>query len=198
MLTKAPGYDVYEYKLVLPLPEALENKIWQVRKEFGETYRYKPDPSRPHVTVARFTQWQLMEERICQKLRLIGMSAAPFKLEMKDYAAYPSHTIFIKVSTSEPMRLLLRSVKELQRLLKHDGEHKPFFPSDAAICIGRKLAPWQFEQGWKSYAHRQFTGRCIADSMLLLKRQQPGDAWQIVSRFDLENMPVRTMQTSMF
>ncbi len=66
------------------------------------------------------------------------------------------------------------------------------------ITIARKLLPWQYEKGWLEYSHRQFTGRFIADGMLLLKRPEGSFAWQLVQRFDFMNLPVNTTQGTLF
>ena len=68
-----------EYLLILNPHEELRNKVQQVKKEFYDAYH---DASRgaptalggkPHVTIVRFTQLALMEERIVQRLRTIAM-----------------------------------------------------------------------------------------------------------------------------
>jgi hypothetical protein len=61
------------------------------------------------------------------------------------------------------------------------------------------LKPWQYEQGWLEYAHRQFTGRFIADGMLLLKREAgTKTGLQVVRRFEFQDLPVTTKQGSLF
>ena len=165
MVLKTPGYTLNEYKLVIPLPDALEQKILGIRKDFGDQYQYRPDLHRPHLTLVMFSQLSMMEERIVQKLRSLSMVEAPFLMEMKDYGSFPSHTIFINVATKEPVKKLMRSVKEIQRLLRTDIEHKAHFLQDPMISVARKLKPWQYEKGWLEYSHRRFTGRCVADSM---------------------------------
>jgi len=52
--------------------------------------------------------------------------------------------------------------------------------------------PWQYEKGWLEYSNRSFTGRFIADGMLLLKRRAGDMAWQIAERFAFQNLPVAT------
>lgn len=192
------GYNLNEYKIVIPLPEHLEHKIHKLRLAFGEAFQYRPDPSRPHLTLAMFSQIEMMEERLMQKLRTIGMAASPFKLEMKDFGSFPSHTIFIHVTTKEPVRELVRSLREIQRMMRIDADHKPYFLSEPVISIARKLKPWQFEKGWLEYAHRQFTGRCVAESLLLLKRKGPSMPWQIIQRVELQALPVATVQQELF
>jgi len=64
--------------------------------------------------------------------------------------------------------------------------------------VARKLLPWQYEKGWLEYSHRHFTGRFIADSMLLLKRRMGERAYQIVQRLEFMNLPVSTKQGELF
>jgi 2'-5' RNA ligase len=198
MVLKTPGYTLNEYKLVIPLPDALEQKILGIRKDFGDQYQYRPDLHRPHLTLVMFSQLSMMEERIVQKLRSLSMVEAPVLMEMKDYGSFPSHTIFINVATKEPVKKLMRSVKEIQRLLRTDIEHKAHFLQDPMISVARKLKPWQYEKGWLEYSHRRFTGRCVADSMLLLKRAEGTSPWQIVQRFEFQNLPVQAKQQALF
>lgn len=66
------------------------------------------------------------------------------------------------------------------------------------LTIARKLLPWQYEQGWKEFSHLQFTGRFIADAMLLLRRPVGEMKYQIVRRFEFQNLPVSTVQGDLF
>ena len=85
-------------------------------------------------------------------------------------------------------------------------ENKPHFMNDPYIMVARKLLPWQYEKGWADYSHRHFSGRFIADGMLLLKRKltlsPDGNIsvgkYQIVRRFEFMNLPVATRQGELF
>ena len=141
----------------------------------------------------------MMEEKIVQRFQSIAMGATPFKVELKDYSAYPSHTIFINVTSKLPIQNLTRQLKEAQRLMRLNNQNKPHFMDEPHIGIARKLKPWQFEQGWQEYANRQFTGRFIADSMLLLKRKSgERSVFQIARRFEFQNLPVVTKQGNLW
>jgi hypothetical protein len=61
-----------------------------------------------------------------------------------------------------------------------------------------KLQPWQYEKGWLEYSNRHFTGRFIADGMLLLRRPIGEMKYQIVQRFEFQNLPVTTKQGELF
>jgi 2'-5' RNA ligase len=203
-----------EYMLILNPHEELRGRIHQVKKEFYDAYQAPAAlGGKPHLALVRFTQLALMEERIIQRLRVIAMGYCPFKVELKDFGSFPSHTIYIQVTSKLPIRGLLTEIREIQRLMKPDKDHRPQFIEEPHIPIARKLLPWQYEKGWQEYGNRSFTGRFIADGMLLLKRQggDSGDgqssgsrnswasrAWQISERFAFQNLPVATKQGQLF
>jgi len=188
-----------EYLLVLNPHEELRNRILQVKKEFYDSYQAPTAQwGKPHVAIAKFTQLALMEERIVQRLKTIAMGYCPFKVELKDFGSYPSHSIFINMISKLPIRGLVKEVREIQSLMKLDKEHKPHFIDEPQLMIAHKLLPWQYEKGWQEYSHRHFTGRFIADCMLLLKRRDGERAWQIAERLEFQNLPVTTRQGELF
>jgi 2'-5' RNA ligase len=126
------------------------------------------------------------------------MGFHPLKVELKDFGSYPSHSVFINVVSRKPIRDLIKEIRDTQRLMKPDNDNKPYFTDDPHILIASKLAPWQYEKGWLEYSHRHFTGRFIADGMLLLKRRQGEKAWQIIERLTFQNLPVATKQGELF
>ncbi|MDF2187036.1 2'-5' RNA ligase family protein [Paraflavitalea sp. CAU 1676] len=190
---------VNEYMLVLLPHEELRKRVLQIRKDFYEAYQ-APSAlgAKVHIPLATFTQLEIMEERIVNRLKVVGMGYYPFKVELKDYGTYPSHTLYINVTTKLPIQKLVREIRDSQRLMKLDNEHKPHFLDDPHLTIARKLLPWQYEKGWLEYSHRHFTGRFIADCMLLLKRRAGDKTYQIAQRFDFMNLPVSTKQGELF
>ena len=198
-LIQIPGYRYNEYLLVLNPHEELRNKIRQVKKEFSDKYKA---PSalygKPHITLVNFVQFEMMEERLVNHLKTIAMGYTPFKVELKDYGSFPGHTIFINVATKQQVQNLVRELRSAQRLMTLNKENKPHFIDDPYLAVARKLLPWQYEQGWLEYSNRHFTGRFIADSMLLIKRKVGDKAYQIVQRFEFMNLPVTTRQGELF
>ncbi len=205
LVNTIPGYRVYEYLLVISPQEELQNRIMKVKEHFAE--QYKTDHARwgkPQLSLVNFVQYAMMEERIINKLRTIAMGFPPFKVELKDFSSFPSHTIYINVTSKLPVQGLIKEIRsEGQRLMKLNDDHKPHFIMEPHITIARKLQPWQYEKGWLEYSNKHFTGRFIADHMVLLKR--PVEAtennrvkYHIVERFDLRNMPVNTKQGELF
>jgi 2'-5' RNA ligase len=191
---------VYEYLLVLNPHEELRNRIMQVKQDFFNAYKASSAVySKPHITLVNFVQYGLMEERIINRLQVIGMGHHPIKVELKDYGSFPSHTIYINITSKIPVQDLIRQVRsEAQRLMKLNDENKPHFIMEPHLTIARKLQPWQYEQGWLEYSHKHFTGRFIADGMLLLKRPVGELKYQVVRRFEFQNLPVGTKQGELF
>jgi 2'-5' RNA ligase len=187
-----PGYRVYEYMLIINPHEALQEKIKGVRTEFEK--KFNPERKmggRPNVGLVQWMQYEMMEKRIIDKLKLAGLGFPPFKIELRDFGSYPSHSIFIKMVSTEAVKKLIREIREqTQSLMKINKETKPHFFDESNIAIGRKLLPWQYEKAWLEYSHKHFTGRFIADGMLLLKRPDKSSPWQIVQRFEFANLPV--------
>ena len=195
-----PGYKVNEYLLVLSPHEELWNKIMKVKEEFAD--KYQSDHARwskPQIALVSFVQYEMMEERLINRLNVVAMGFPPFKLELKDFGSFPSHTIYINITSKVPVQSLVKQVRhEAQRLMKLNEENKPHFILEPHLTIARKLKPWQYEKGWLEYSNKNFTGRFIADAMLLLKRPVGEMKYKTVSRFDFQNLPVLTKQGELF
>ncbi|HMK03324.1 MAG TPA: 2'-5' RNA ligase family protein [Ferruginibacter sp.] len=200
IITALPGYKIYEYLLVLHPHEELRNKIMHVKQDFYNSYKASTAlGGKPHLTLVNFIQYGLMEERLLNRLQVIAMGYHPIKVELKDYGSFPSHTIYINVTSKIPIQDLVKTIRaEAQRIMKFDEDNKPHFILEPHMTIARKLLPWQYEKGWLEYSNKHFTGRFIADGMLLLKRQVGELKYQIVKRFEFQNLPVTTKQGDLF
>ena len=199
IINSIPGYKVYEYLLVLNPHEELRNKIMHVKQQFYDTYKATSALyGKPHITLVNFVQYEMFEERITNHLKQIAMGHHPVKIELKDYGSFPSHTIFINVTSKLPIQGLVKEIRTVQRLMKLDADNKPHFILEPHLTIARKLQPMQYEQGWLEYSHRHFTGKFIADAMLLLKRPVGELKYQIAGRFEFQNLPVATVQGDLF
>lgn len=200
IIQSLPGYSVNEYLLVLSPPEDLWHKIVKVKEDFANTYKSDYARwSRPHIALVKFVQYELMESKLIQRLKIVAMGTPGFKLELKNYGSFPSHTIYINVLSKIPVQNLVKEIRtETQRLMKMDDDNKPHFMTEPHLIIARKLVPWQYEKAWQEYSNRHFTGRFIADAMLLLKRRVGEKSYQIAARFEFLNLPVITRQGELF
>ncbi len=195
-----PGYRVFEYLLVLNPHEELRNKIIDVKTAFYEKYKVENARfGKPYVTLVNFLQYEMMEERIVNRLHQVAMGFPPIKVELKDFGSFPSHTIYINITSKVPVQSLVKQIRsETQRMMKLNDDHKPHFIMEPHLTVARKLEPWQYEKAWLEYSHKHFTGRFIADGMLLLKRQAGEMKYQVLQRFEFQNLPVTIRQGDLF
>src|SRR5437762_2108752 len=195
-----PGYRLCEFLLVLNPHEELWDRVVKTKREFYEAYKAPMAlGGKPHLTLVKFNQYEMMEERIVNRLKTIAMGYHAFKVELKDFGSFPSHTIYINITSKVPVQNLTKVIRtETQRLMKLNDDHKPHFIMEPHITIARKLQPWQYEKGWLEYSNKHFTGRFIADSMILLKRAAGELKYHPVQRFDFQNLPVTTKQGDLF
>ncbi len=195
-----PGYRLIEFLLVIPPNDELKGRIMDIKKQFARDYEAPlATATIPHVTLVKFYTWSMMEEKMTTRLRHLALGVRPFKIELKDFGSYPSHTIYINVATKIPVQELGKQIRQLQSLMKVHKDFAPHFIGDPHLTVARKLKPWQYEKGWLEYSHRFFSGRIMADAMLLLKR--PADSkksYQIVERFEFLDMPVAVKQGILF
>ena len=195
-----PGYRIFEYLLVLNPHEELRNKIMKVRQEFNDEYKISTVlGGKPNMILVNFLQYEMMEERLINRLKVVAMGFHPIKVELRDFGSFPSHTIYINVVSKVPVQTLVKEIRhETQRLMKLNDDNKPHFILEPHLTIARKLQPWQYEKGWLEYSNKNFTGRFIADGMLLLKRPLDEKKYQVVQRFEFQNLPVTTKQGELF
>jgi len=200
LVNTIPGYRVNEYLLVLSPHEELWNRIIKMKDDFAGKYKSEQAKwGKPFVTLVSFLQYAMMEERIINRLQTIAMGFPPFKVELKDFGSFPSHTIYINVMSKIPVQHLVKEIRtDGQRLMKLNEENKPYFIMEPHITIARKLVPWQYEKGWLEYSNKHFTGRFIADKMTLLKRAEGEIKYHAVEKFEFQNMPVTTKQGELF
>lgn len=192
-------YPTYEYMLTISPHEALWDKIIQIKQAFAKKYNCATVFSTmPQLALLRFVHTSVAEERITQRMRTVAMTQAPIKIELSNFGAQPSHSIYINVTTKIPVLQLTKALKEIQPLLKFSRETKPYFLTEPQITIARKLQPWQYEKAWKEYSNSLFSGRFIAHKMTLIKRKVGNLSYQHVADFDFQQLPVLGQQGSLF
>lgn len=193
------GYLVNEYTIVLQPHEELSNTIMQEKKEFAEKFEC-PEALyvKPRVTLVTFKQHALMEPHIIRQLKNITAALSSFKVELKGFGSFPSHTIYINITSKVQIIGIVKELRASQKLMKLDDDNKPYFLIEPHISIARKLLPWQYEKSWLEYEHRHFHGRFVADYVLLFKRREGTKAWQTVNKFLFQNIKTEIKQGALF
>jgi len=198
-VVQMPSYNTYIYLLVLSPQGMLREKIMDIKDAFARNYSHPFARSiKPHLTLIQFMQRGLAEEKIVARFKTIAKAQAPIKIELKDFGNFPSHTIFINVTSKVPLMNLSKNLREAQSLLKYAPGDKPFFLTEPHLTIARKLVPWQHEKAWIEYSNSSFTGRFMADKMTLLKRKVDHNSYEHVADFEFMSEPQEAVQGSLF
>lgn len=187
-----------EYMIVLSPHEDLQQRILKVKQSFAEKFQVNGHSGKPHICLARFRQYDMKEHYLINKLKLLAMSLPAFRIELDGFGCFPTHTIYLKVKTMEPVKAISRKLREARNLMTINKDNKPHFLQEPHISIARKLQHWQYEQGWAAYEHQHFHASFIADHIVFLKRRADATAWQVVDRFGMMNLPVETRQGDLF
>ena len=187
-----------EYSIIINPTDSLRNKISKIKNEIHLKYNESILlNTRPNIRLSNFFNWEKIEERLTDHLRVTAMAMPPFKVILKDYGSFPPHTLFINVTSKTPLQMLMKGLKALKPLIKSPlGES--IFVNEFYIPLAVKLSPPQYEKIWSDYRNRKFTGNFIADGMLLLRRKPGERNYQIVERFEFMNLPVSEKQGELF
>lgn len=181
-----PAYTTNEYRIIMQPHEDLCDKINAIKKLFAETYQLPVyHYAKPDITLVRFTQYEMMEEKIIRRIKNIAVCNASFAVELKDFGSLPAHSIFINVATKTSIVALVKELKSIQKLLKLNEEHKAHFITEPFITIAAKLLPWLYEKAWLEYSNTPFTAMFMADAILLVKRNAGEKKYQVVQGFQL-------------
>jgi 2'-5' RNA ligase len=193
-----PGYRIHEYRLVLPLPEALQEKVLAVRKNLHEKYKVKlPFELKPSLSLLKCSVYEQSEQRLLDQLQQIALSTDVFKVELQNFSAFPSHSIYVNVTTKVPFMELSKELKRCKRLMHVHG-HDPLFISEPQLQIAQNLKPFQFIRMWLDCEHSAFSGRFMADAFLLLKKSPISNRYEVVRRMEFMNLPAAAKQGTLF
>jgi 2'-5' RNA ligase len=193
-----PGYRIHEYRLVVDLPEALRERIAHLRARLHERHRVKsPFELKPSLTVLHCHAFEKTEPRLLERLAQLAMAMDPFRVELENFSAYPSHTIYINVPTRSPFQDLVKELKKLKWLMNIQG-HEPHFIPEPHLILAQHLKPMPFIGMWMECEHSEFSGRFIADRLTLLRRTSESGRWEEVRVLELLQLASAVKQGELF
>ena len=113
-----------EYLLVLQPHKVLWDEIKSIKEKFAADYNCEQaKKGLPHITLAVFKQFPATENRIVQSLRNNARMLSPFKIEMKNFGSFPSHTIYINIVSKVPIMNVVKTLRQnAQKFMKIDKE----------------------------------------------------------------------------
>jgi 2'-5' RNA ligase len=193
-----PGHRIGEYRLIIPLSEALQQTVMQLRKDLYDRYRIPlPFELKPSLTLLHCHAYEGMEAKLSERIQQVATRSSAFKVELKNFAAYPSHTIYLHVATRSPFNELCKELKVVKSLTKIP-DHDPHFVAEPHLLMAQKLKPFQFTRMWMDCEHTQFTGKFMATSMVLMKRSLINTHYEELRRFEFASLGLQVKQGLLF
>jgi hypothetical protein len=194
-----PGDVSYEYVILLGLPEAVKKRVVTKKRDFFSKYgTLSAIRSAPHMKLVSFTMKSSLEDRIIESLEKVSLGEAPFKVSLKNYGAYEKHSISIKVQDREPILSLCSQLSSLLSITSQAPLPPAAFTNEPAIEIASGLTPGVYLRAAKEYAKKMFTDLFVANSLLLLKRRNEHQKYQVVRGFEFMGLPFLTCRSDRF
>jgi 2'-5' RNA ligase len=204
MATKTPMMPLYpssEYMLVLSPDEHLQERIGKIKQTIIQTVSEKtgtrPAGGKSNILLARWQAWDMQEDRLLRHLQVLSMEQYPFQVHLENFNGFPSHTIYIPVTSREPILRLIARVRQHKRMMQSAGKD-PYFANEPVMTLARGLTSLQYEQAMSFLEPRHFRASFVADAMLLLKKRAGAQAYQILQRFSFEHLAVTARQGALF
>lgn len=170
-----------------------------IKKGFSEAYQCEQALHlKPQITLVKFSQYELAERPFMNRLRNIALVNPSFRIILDDFGSFPSHTIYLKLQTTNQIMDLIKELKQVQAFIKPNAQNKPHFITEPMISIAHKLLPWQYEKGWLEYSNTQFNASFMVNELLLLKRKEGSKGYKVIERFPLLNQVKKLEQASLF
>lgn len=177
------------YKLTIPLPDHLEERVMQCRREIAQRYNsvaaLKP---MGHMSLLEsFVYDDRMLADMQNKLAEVFDHTPPFRVELENFGAFPSHTIFVAIKNFFPfVQLGERLYRHLSRTnampaIVNGKEITPHI-----VVAYRDLTPEAFENAWSDFCQREISGEFTAAAAHLMEHR---GKWRTVRAFPFRNLP---------
>jgi 2'-5' RNA ligase len=195
-----PGYEVYEYFLIVSLPVAIQEEIIGLRKKFHATFRTIHNiKGRPSLALAHFIQYEAVQTKVVDLFKNIAAFSPPLQISLQNFGSFPTHSIFVKVNEDSGVHKLVKEIRsKAKRNLRVNSETKPMIMLEPHVGIVRKLTPEIYEQSWSKYCDAVFKAGFRAEEMILLRRPPGLKSWQVVERFEFQSKSLPATQGRLF
>ena len=177
-----------QYLLVLKPTEQVVEKINEVRFAIHEDYKTEIFPlSFPYLRLITFSGLKENETHIVNALENIARRLLPLQLILKDFGSFPTHTIYINVSSKVCLKEIVTRIKKEGKLNPLAIE-PPHYLDDFYIPIAIKLKLWQFEKLSLEYSRSNFSASCIINEIQLLKRDEGIGKFKSIANFPIKDL----------
>lgn len=192
------GYPANQYMVFIRPVEPIEHRIRKLKMHLKEEFRLQSGQLMGgYILLARFSQQEGLERMLLDRLRLISMGMAPFRVQFSGFFSIPDHSVGIRIANPAGVSLLVKALQQEQRLMKTPLT-KPYFNAFPAVCLASRLEARQYKLIWNDLKHRHFNGSCIAQNLVVIRKRPHENQWIIAEEMAFQNLPVHTRQGVLF
>lgn len=185
-----------EYLLVLSPDGTVKLKANELKRIYNLRYGCSfSEGLTPHITLLNFVVSEKVSEAIINRIENATQSIKPFEVKIDGFDRFPSHTIYLKISSREEV---LNIINELFDNL--DGYlPKSAFCSEPHLTIAKKMSANQFEQAWLDWQNEKYTSSFLGNEMILLKRVLvEGSKYEAIKHFAFKGLEKNKPQLTLF
>lgn len=167
-----PDEKLFEYLLLLPVDDAVSDKVQQIKRVFWAEFGCKQALNKPHLSLIDFVQYESSEFRIANCFEKFAKSVSPTLIDLNGFGEFPTHTIYINVESAAPIRTIVQEMRhQFNSLLKQRIGLGPSYVDRPHLTIARGMDETQFHSAWKNWNNVRFEDAYVANEMLLIKRE---------------------------
>jgi hypothetical protein len=192
-------YLINQYMVIIKPGERVKNRMRRIRETWKQQYNLLPSQMQGgFILLTRFWQYKHLEQKVLDRLHLIAMDTAPFKVHLKDYAFLPQESIGLQIENPAGIYHIVKKMQRDPRPFKTPQHHPYFNLQPKALWLAKKLLPQQFDQIAATLRKRHFTADFIADSLMVLRKAGNDSRWIVAGEYPLQNFAVLSEQGVLF
>lgn len=192
------GFPANQYMVFIRPVEPIEHRIKKLKMHLKLDFGLQNGQLMGgYILLSRFSQQEGLERIVLDRLRLISMGMAPFRVQFSGFFSIPDHSVGIRIANPAGISQLVKALQQEQRLMKTPLT-KPYFNAYPAVCLASRLEAGQYKSIWNDLKHRQFNGSFIAGNLVVIRKRPNDKQWIIVEEMAFQNLPVSTRQGVLF
>lgn len=175
-----------DYKLSIQPDECtisqveLEQEI--LTTQFGDYAKV----DKPEIVLSTFQAREEMEPTLLRWFQNIAHLQPFFTVTLNNFSGIPYHTIYIRVLDKMPFQNLLVRLSALDEFMQSNDCPSMRFCFIPMIPLATVLPKHIYEQAIAEYTSKNFAASFPVNTLLLWKREQPGQEFRLFTQFQLQ------------
>lgn len=191
---ESSGLEVVAYRFVLPLGQDLCDRIQAFKEQHLSQHQSRGDHVFKGLTLAYGNSFFANEAALSRFIKILSAENS-FQVSFENFAAYPSHTVYLSVDGGPGWRHLTKKIRKLRSMFNVNE-------LELSICepqyiLAQGLNPREFESLWSACAGAHFSGKFLAENLQLWRRRN-GDRYRLIDTIPFLSQPKAVVQPNLF